>query len=44
VRVLTELDTALAERGFTALTDAVGYAHLDEYQRVARRKLAPVPT
>jgi dihydroorotate dehydrogenase (NAD+) catalytic subunit len=44
VRVLTELDTALTERGFAALTDAVGYAHLDEYQRVARRKLAPVPT
>jgi dihydroorotate dehydrogenase (NAD+) catalytic subunit len=44
VRVLAELDAALTERGFAALADAVGYAHLDEYQRVARRKLAPVPT
>jgi dihydroorotate dehydrogenase (NAD+) catalytic subunit len=40
VRVLAELDTALAERGFAVLTDAVGYAHLDEYQRVARRQVA----
>lgn len=27
LRVLTELRTALAERGFSKLTDAVGYAH-----------------
>jgi hypothetical protein len=27
VRVLAELETALAERGFAAVADAVGYAH-----------------
>jgi dihydroorotate dehydrogenase (NAD+) catalytic subunit len=27
VRVLAELETALAERGFTAVADAIGYAH-----------------
>ncbi|WP_338182755.1 dihydroorotate dehydrogenase [Jatrophihabitans sp.] len=37
VRILAELETALAERGFTSLADAVGYAHLDEFQRSARR-------
>jgi hypothetical protein len=39
VRVLAELEAALDERGFGALADAVGYAHLDEYQREARRKV-----
>ena len=29
VRVLAELETALAERGFTAVADAIGYAHRD---------------
>jgi dihydroorotate dehydrogenase (NAD+) catalytic subunit len=29
VRVLAELETALAERGFTAAADAIGYAHRD---------------
>jgi hypothetical protein len=29
VRVLAELETALGERGFTAVADAIGYAHRD---------------
>jgi dihydroorotate dehydrogenase (NAD+) catalytic subunit len=29
VRVLAELETALAERGFTTVADAIGYAHRD---------------
>ena len=36
VRVLAELDTALAERGFAALADAVGFAQLDPARRAAR--------
>jgi len=36
VRVLAELETALAERGFAALSDAVGFAHLDPGRRAAR--------
>src|SRR4051794_20513210 len=39
VRVLAELDAALDERGFGALADAVGYAHLEPHLRAAR--LAP---
>src|SRR3954449_2962554 len=39
VRVLAELEQALDERGFGTLTDAVGFAHLDQYARSAR--LAP---
>jgi dihydroorotate dehydrogenase (NAD+) catalytic subunit len=39
VRVLAELTDALDERGFASLADAVGYAHQDRPQRVAR--LAP---
>ena len=36
VRVLAELGTALDERGFASLADAVGFAHLDRQQRAAR--------
>src|SRR5881409_3296011 len=36
VRVLRELETALAERGFTALHQAIGNAHLDKFGRAAR--------
>jgi dihydroorotate dehydrogenase (NAD+) catalytic subunit len=36
VRVLAELDTALDERGFVSVTDAVGFAHLDRFARAAR--------
>ncbi len=39
VRVLAELEAALAERGFRSLADAVGFAHLDRNARVGR--LAP---
>ena len=37
MRVLAELEAALDERGFASLADAIGYAHLDEHQRAARR-------
>ncbi len=40
LRVLGELGTALAERGFASLADAVGYAHLSDAERAAR---IPVP-
>ena len=40
VRVLAELEAALDERGFASLADAVGFAHLDKYDREARRKIA----
>jgi len=40
VRVLAELEQALDERGFAALADAVGYAHLSEDERVARLAVA----
>jgi dihydroorotate dehydrogenase (NAD+) catalytic subunit len=36
VRVLAELETALDERGFGRLTDAIGFAHLDAPARRAR--------
>ncbi|MCW2656870.1 MAG: dihydroorotate oxidase catalytic subunit [Jatrophihabitans sp.] len=36
VRVLTELEQALDERGFASLADAVGFAHLDRYGRIGR--------
>jgi len=36
MRILAELEAALDERGFASLADAVGYAHLDKYQREAR--------
>jgi dihydroorotate dehydrogenase (NAD+) catalytic subunit len=36
VRVLTELEQALDERGFASLADAVGVAHLDRYGRIGR--------
>jgi dihydroorotate dehydrogenase (NAD+) catalytic subunit len=37
VRVLTELDEALDERGFASVSDAIGFAHLDITQRAHRR-------
>jgi dihydroorotate dehydrogenase (NAD+) catalytic subunit len=36
VRVLAELHSALAERGFARLADAVGFAHLSDEQRLDR--------
>ncbi len=39
VRVLTELEAALDERGFASVTDAVGFAQLDKFARATR--LAP---
>lgn len=39
IRILAELETALQDRGFDSLADAVGYAHLDEFQRAARVKV-----
>jgi dihydroorotate dehydrogenase (NAD+) catalytic subunit len=36
IRVLTELETALDERGFAAVRDAIGFAQLDEFGRAAR--------
>ncbi|SHG66985.1 dihydroorotate oxidase B, catalytic subunit [Jatrophihabitans endophyticus] len=36
VRVLAELEQALAERGFASLQDAVGFGHLTAPQRVGR--------
>jgi dihydroorotate dehydrogenase (NAD+) catalytic subunit len=36
VRVRAELEAALDERGFTALADAVGFAHLDRFARATR--------
>jgi len=36
MRVLAELEQALDERGFDSLSDAVGFAHLDRFQREAR--------
>jgi dihydroorotate dehydrogenase (NAD+) catalytic subunit len=43
MRVLTELETALDERGFASLADAVGFAHQDTATRKARtERLAPV--
>jgi dihydroorotate dehydrogenase (NAD+) catalytic subunit len=36
VRVLSELATALAERGFASLADAVGFAHLGPEERADR--------
>jgi dihydroorotate dehydrogenase (NAD+) catalytic subunit len=40
IRVLGELERALADRGFAALSDAVGYAHLAVEQRAARPPVA----
>lgn len=40
VRVLAELEQALAERRFGSVADAVGYAHLGEEQRAARTTVA----
>ena len=39
VRVLAELQSALADRGFAALTDAVGFAHLPAEEQRRRRGL-----
>ena len=39
VRILAELQTALADRGFASLVDAVGFAHLPEEQQLQRRGL-----
>ena len=39
VRVLAELEQALAERGFDALADAVGYALLPDAERAARQRV-----
>ncbi|MDT4918638.1 MAG: dihydroorotate dehydrogenase catalytic subunit [Pseudonocardiales bacterium] len=36
LRVLSELETALDERGFASVADAVGFAHLDSFGRAAR--------
>lgn len=40
MRVLAELERALADREFTALRDAIGYAHLTEDERAARTPVA----
>ena len=40
IRVLAELHAALAERGFAALSDAVGLAHLPPDQQLVRRGLS----
>ena len=37
LRVLSELDAALDERGFASVSDAVGFAHLDRAAQVGRR-------
>jgi dihydroorotate dehydrogenase (NAD+) catalytic subunit len=39
VRVLAELEQALAERGFDALADAVGYALLPDAERAVRQRV-----
>jgi dihydroorotate dehydrogenase (NAD+) catalytic subunit len=39
VRVLTELEQALVERGFDSLDDAVGYARLPDAERSARQRV-----
>lgn len=36
IRILGELEAALDQRGFASLADAVGYAHLNSYEREAR--------
>ncbi|MBV9594091.1 MAG: dihydroorotate dehydrogenase [Actinobacteria bacterium] len=36
MRILAELEAALDERGFAALSDAIGFAHLDADERQAR--------
>jgi len=36
MRIKAELEQALDARGFDSLADAVGYAHLDQFQRDAR--------
>jgi dihydroorotate dehydrogenase (NAD+) catalytic subunit len=36
VRVLAELETALDERNFVSVSEAVGFAHLSPAQRKAR--------
>jgi dihydroorotate dehydrogenase (NAD+) catalytic subunit len=36
MRILAELEAALDDRGFASLADAVGYAHLDRFQREAK--------
>ncbi|HJQ42621.1 MAG TPA: dihydroorotate dehydrogenase, partial [Jatrophihabitantaceae bacterium] len=41
MRVLTELDAALDERGFASVSDAVGFAHLDRFARAARSNPEP---
>jgi dihydroorotate dehydrogenase (NAD+) catalytic subunit len=40
IRVLAELETALDERGFGTLAEAVGYAHLSDEQRLERRAVS----
>ncbi|SOD73689.1 dihydroorotate oxidase B catalytic subunit [Jatrophihabitans sp. GAS493] len=45
LRVRDELETALDDRGFASLADAVGYAHLSGAERTARAEaLAPAET
>lgn len=39
IRILAELQAALAERGFASLTDAVGFAHLPVEEQLRRRGL-----
>ena len=38
IRVLAELETALAQRGFLSLAEAIGYAHLPSDERAARNE------
>ena len=40
MRVLAELERALADRGFAALRDAIGYGHLTQEERAARTPVA----
>jgi len=40
VRILAELQAALAERGFGSVTEAVGLAHLPAAEQVRRRGLS----
>jgi dihydroorotate dehydrogenase (NAD+) catalytic subunit len=40
MRVLSELEAALDERGFACVADAVGYAHLTDEQRAARMQVS----
>jgi len=43
LRILSELEQALAERGFSRLSDAIGLAHLPRQQRVPGDAVAVAP-